>query len=291
MERHQAIGKAIVFIENHLNEPIKASDVAGAVPYSYYHFHRYFSAVMGESIGSYIRNRRLTQAAWELVHTEKRVLDIGLSLYFESAESFTRAFKGRYGITPTAYRKNGVDTLICSRKPIPPNEIDLARYSDLKPEITTIPPTHILGMRFETSIDENHSVSMWEQFNQQISAFNDKRLPFCRRYEVYEAADSCSTQSFSADCSINAFIGIECPAGAQIDYGMQSKELCEGKYARFVHVGAVDKLLMTYQYIWSVWFPQSGYELAEQDDFECYTERFLGPNNPHSEIDIYFPIK
>ena len=48
---------------------------------------------------------------------------------------------------------------------------------------------------------------------------------------------------------------------------------------------------MTYQYIWSVWFPKSGYELAEQDDFECYTERFLGPNNPHSEIDIYFPIK
>lgn len=71
MECHQAIGKAIVFIENHLKEPIKASDIAGVVPYSYYHFHRYFSVVIGESIGSYIRSRRLTQAAWELVHTEE----------------------------------------------------------------------------------------------------------------------------------------------------------------------------------------------------------------------------
>lgn len=291
MECHQAIGKAIIFIENHLNEPIKASDVAGTVPYSYYHFHRYFSAVMGESIGSYIRSRRLTQAAWELVHTEKRVLDIGLSFYFESAESFTRAFKSRYGITPTAYRKNGVDTLICSRKPIPTNEIDSIRYTDLKPEITMIPPTHILGMRFETSIDENNSVFMWEQFNQQIITFNDPQLSFCRRFEIYEVADSCCAQSFGANCSINAFIGIEYPAGAQNDYGLQAKELSEGKYAKFVHVGTVDTLLMTYQYIWSVWFPKSGYELAEQDDFECYTERFLGPNNPHSEIDIYFPIK
>lgn len=291
MECHQAIGKAIAFIENHLYEPIRASDIAGAVPYSYYHFHRYFSAVMGESIGSYIRNRRLTQAAWELVHTEKRVLDIGVSLYFESAEVFTRAFRNRYGITPTAYRKNGVDTLICSRKPIPSNKIDLLRYSDLKPEITVIPSTHIIGIRFKASIAENNSVSMWEQLNQQIIALNDPRLLFCRRYEIYEVANSCSAQSFSADCSINAFIGIECPVGIHIDYGMQSRELCQGKYAKFVHVGAVDKLLMTYQYIWSVWFPKSGYELAEQDDFECYTERFLGRDNPHSEIDIYFPIK
>ena len=154
-----------------------------------------------------------------------------------------------------------------------------------------IPPTHILGMRFETSIDENNSVFMWEQFNQQIITFNDPQLSFCRRFEIYEVADSCCAQSFGADCSINAFIGIEYPAGAQNDYGLQAKELSEGKYAKFVHVGTVDTLLMTYQYIWSVWFPKSGYELAEQDDFECYTERFLGPNNPHSEIDIYFPIK
>lgn len=77
MECHQAIGKAIVFIENHLYEPIRASDVAAAVPYSYYHFHRYFSAFMGENIGSYIRSRRLTQAAWELVHTEKKYWILG----------------------------------------------------------------------------------------------------------------------------------------------------------------------------------------------------------------------
>ncbi|MDD3415039.1 MAG: AraC family transcriptional regulator [Lachnospiraceae bacterium] len=291
MEYQQAIGKAIVFIENHLNESIKASDVAGEVDYSYYHFHRYFSAVMGESIGSYIRSRRLTQAAWELVHTEKRVLDIGLSFYFESAESFARAFKSRYGITPTAYRKNGVDTLISSRKPIPPNKIDLLKYSDLKPEITMISSTHILGIRFETSIDENCSVSMWEKLNQQITVFNDPQLSFCRRYEIYEVADSCSAQSFGGDCSINAFIGMEYPGKSKTDYGLQEKELSEGKYAKFVHVGTVDTLLNTYQYIWSVWFPKSGYELAEQDDFECYTERFLGPNNPNSQIDIYFPVK
>ena len=55
MNDHQIIGQAIVFIENHLYEMITARDAAEAVSYSYYHFHRYFSAVMGETIGSYIR--------------------------------------------------------------------------------------------------------------------------------------------------------------------------------------------------------------------------------------------
>ena len=120
MNDHQIIGQAIVFIENHLYETITARDAAEAVSYSYYHFHRYFSAVMGETIGSYIRSRRLTQAAWDLTHSDKKIIDIGLSLYFESAESFTRAFKDRYSMTPSEYRKHGIDVLIGNRQSAAP---------------------------------------------------------------------------------------------------------------------------------------------------------------------------
>lgn len=116
MNDHEIIGQAVIFIENHLYDPIAACDVAKAVSYSYYHFHRYFGAVMGETIGNYIRSRRLTKAAWDLVHSQKKIIDIGFSLYFETAESFTRAFKDRYLITPTAYRKKGIDILIGNRQ-------------------------------------------------------------------------------------------------------------------------------------------------------------------------------
>lgn len=116
MSDDQIIGQAIVFIENHLYNPISTRDVAKAVSYSYYHFHRYFSAVTGETIGNYIRSRRLTQAAWDLTHSKKKIIDIGFSLYFETAESFTRAFKDGYSMTPTEYRKNGIDILIGNRQ-------------------------------------------------------------------------------------------------------------------------------------------------------------------------------
>lgn len=114
MEQSRVIGEAVVYIEKNLYEPLSAAMVAEAVSYSYYHFHRYFLIVMGETVGSYIRSRRLTLAAYELVHSEKKILEIALSLYFESAESFSRAFKKKYGLTPREYRKNGVDVLIAS---------------------------------------------------------------------------------------------------------------------------------------------------------------------------------
>ncbi|WP_349948671.1 AraC family transcriptional regulator [Lacrimispora sp. BS-2] len=74
--KEEVIGKAIIFIENNLYNSISACDVAKAAGYSYYHFHRYFYVIMGETIRSYIRGRRLTQAAWSLVHTDNKMFKL-----------------------------------------------------------------------------------------------------------------------------------------------------------------------------------------------------------------------
>ena len=147
MNDHQIIGQAIVFIENHLYETITARDAAEAVSYSYYHFHRYFSAVMGETIGNYIRSRRLTQAAWDLTHSDKKIIDIGLSLYFESAESFTRAFKDRYSMTPSEYRKHGIDVLIGNRQSARLPDETIVTHAGLTPEFVSMPAINIMGFR------------------------------------------------------------------------------------------------------------------------------------------------
>lgn len=283
----QIIRKAIVFIENNLYEPIVACDVAKAVSYSYYHFHRYFQAVIGENIGSYIRSRRLTQAAWDLIHSEKKILDIGISLYFETAESFTRAFKDRYSMTPTEYRKNGIDVLIGSRQSAQRPDKTIITYADLSPEIITIPVVYIMGIRFKTTINGNESVAMWQHFNNQIPS----SLLSSKRYGVFEAGETCSSGIFNMNSETMAFVGVEILEDYPTFNCMQRKALYGGKYAKFIHRGTIDTLIQTYHYIWGIWFPKSGFELANRDDFECYTERFIGPNDENSEIDIYFPIE
>lgn len=242
---------------------------------------------MGETIGSYIRTRRLTQAAWDLVHSKKKILDIGVSLYFETAESFTRAFKDRYSMTPTEYRKNGIDVLIGSRPPAQVFDHTLHTYTDLTPQIVTVPETYMMGIHFKTTISGKEIIAMWQLFNRRIpEAFMNNT-----RYGIFEAGENCSSDAFHSRSETTAFVGIEFPKEQPILGGMGRKKICGGKYAKFIHTGMVKNLMQTYHYIWGVWFLKSGYELDNRDDFECYTQRFAGENMENPEIDIYFPTK
>ena len=296
MQKDQTIGKAIVFIENNLYEPIAASDAARAVSYSYYHFHRYFQAVMGETIGSYIRSRRLTQAAWDLVHTNRKVLDIAVSLYFETAEGFTRAFKERYGLTPTDYRRNGIDVLIGRRQSAQSQDSRIITHAGLRPEITVTDRVRLAGIRFRTDDAARDCPGMWEQFTRMLASCPDILPPGTvlnagNRYGVFEAEESCTAAWFNENSGAGVFLGIEIPDGLSIGNRLEEKVLPGGKYAKFVHRGTAGELIDTYHYIWGVWFPKSGYRLAGRDDFERYTERFLGTEDENSEIEIYFPVE
>ncbi len=99
------LNAALDYIENHLREPISPVRIAGYVGYSRVYLDQRFSAVTGESLASYLRKRRLSEAARELITLDKAILDIALDFQYQSAEAFTRAFYQAFHLTPSAYRK------------------------------------------------------------------------------------------------------------------------------------------------------------------------------------------
>ena len=101
------INCAIDYIEANLTQEIDLSEVAAAAGYSPFHFSRLFRATTGETLGSYIRKRRLSEAARQLLISRRRILDIALDHQFCSQAAFTRAFRATFGISPGAYRKRG----------------------------------------------------------------------------------------------------------------------------------------------------------------------------------------
>ena len=64
-----------------------------------------------------------------------------------------------------------------------------------------------------------------------------------------------------------------------------------GSYAVFIHKGATDTFHKTAEFIFSVWLPNSKYELDNRKHFEIMKENYLGPNNPDSEEEVWVPIK
>jgi AraC family transcriptional regulator len=107
MDYVDPINRAIDHIEANLTQEIDLSEVAAAAGYSPFHLSRLFRAMTGETPGGYIRKRRLSEAARQLLASKRRILDIALDHQFGSQAAFTRAFRAAFGISPGAYRKRG----------------------------------------------------------------------------------------------------------------------------------------------------------------------------------------
>jgi AraC family transcriptional regulator len=89
------------------NQDVTLGALAAAAEMSPFQLHRAFSRVAGETPKEFASRLRLGNAAARLLTGEDTVLRIALDCGFESHEGFTRAFRRRFAMTPSAYRARG----------------------------------------------------------------------------------------------------------------------------------------------------------------------------------------
>lgn len=88
-----------------LGFPISLEDMAAEAAFSKYHFHRIFSAIVGESPAAYVQRLRLDKAANLLeTHLAMPVSEVALECGFATPSAFARDFKARFRMTPRAFR-------------------------------------------------------------------------------------------------------------------------------------------------------------------------------------------
>ena len=153
MNYQKALEDAIIYIENHLEEDIRVEEVAHSVGYSYFHFNRQFQALIGESVGNYIKKRRLANAAHQLLYTHHKIIDIAIKNNFESAESFSRAFKLIYKVSPQKYRENRIQTLTSNKENLNSDLLEhLVHHVTVHPQIVILPEIKVVGIRRQTQL-------------------------------------------------------------------------------------------------------------------------------------------
>ena len=113
LEHESRIHRVLAYIDEHLDKQLDLVTLAEVAHFSPFHFHRIFSAWMGETFGDYLRRRRIEIAAMRLATQPRtKILNIALSVGFGSAEAFTRTFKSRFGCSPTAWREQQISQRI-----------------------------------------------------------------------------------------------------------------------------------------------------------------------------------
>ena len=100
------VNRVIDHISAHLDEPLALEELARIAAFSPFHFHRIFSAFVGETIGAFVKRLRLERAASRLVaNPALSVTAVALDLGYSSPAAFARAFKERFGVSATEWRE------------------------------------------------------------------------------------------------------------------------------------------------------------------------------------------
>lgn len=94
----------IEFIEHNLDKEMSLDDISEFSYYSLPHIHRSLKSIMEYTLKEYIRKRRLSEAASDLVNSERTIIEIAFKYQYNSNEAFTRAFKQLFKVTPKEYR-------------------------------------------------------------------------------------------------------------------------------------------------------------------------------------------
>ncbi len=101
-----ALTRLVEHIEAHLGEELDVAAVARAHGTTEYHLRRMFSSLAGMPLSEYVRRRRMTVAAGDLIGDEE-LLTIAVRHGYGSTEAFSRAFQAVHSIAPAAVRRDG----------------------------------------------------------------------------------------------------------------------------------------------------------------------------------------
>ena len=93
------------YIREHIDEPLNREVLATVAGFSVSHFHRIFTAQIGENIAAYVRRVRLERAGRKLRMGAVDITEVALAAGYDTHAAFGKAFKQQFGLSPSEFRQ------------------------------------------------------------------------------------------------------------------------------------------------------------------------------------------
>jgi AraC family transcriptional regulator len=93
------------YVREHTDEELNREVLAAVAGFSVPHFHRIFTAHVGENIASYVRRVRLERAGRKLRMGAVDITEVALAAGYDTHAAFSKAFKQHFGLSPSEFRQ------------------------------------------------------------------------------------------------------------------------------------------------------------------------------------------
>jgi len=281
------LNKALDYIEKNLTNDIDFKKVSKLALCSEYHFKRMFSFLTGVTLSEYIRRRRLSLAAFELISSGIRIIDVAIKYGYNSPDSFTRAFKELHGITPSEARNN---SQLLKAYPKMTFQLLIEGGSEMNYRVVEKEAFRIVGLKKRIPIifeGINPEIdSMWKDVKEISNEL--ERLSNEEPLGIIQASINFDEGRMEEKGKLDHYIGVattkECPNN------MEQLEVPASTWAVFKSIGPFPETLQNiWGRIYSEWFPSSSYELS--DGPEVLWNENNDFDSPNFKSEIWIPIK
>ena len=280
----ERLNRVLVYIQENIDKSLSLEALAAVAHFSPFHFHRIFTAHVGETLYEHIRRVRLDKAAFTLYHSDNPVTSIALSAGYETPAAFTKAFKQHFGRTPTEFKKTRRQNLP-SHMNLINNAPSRKKVKPIKHEIRALPEQNVLFVRktgrYDKAAAEAWAALMKFAYTRRIMNKDTKCIGIS-----HDSPDITPEEKIRYDACIT-FKGNMKPEG---EVGIQA--VAGGRYAVFLHKGPYNTFSKTYNYIMTQWYPKSGKKLRDLPCFELYLNRDPRRTKPENlKTEIYMPVE
>jgi AraC family transcriptional regulator len=273
------VQKALWFVENHSCMSINLEQIAKASNVSPYHLTRAFADVLGISLMRYVRQRRLSEAAKELVSGTRDILSIALDHGYNSHEAFSRAFKEEFKVTPESVRQQRLIDHLILTEPIVMRSTLKSKLQ--KPRIEILQPKKFVGIIELYDCKSPAGIpNQWQKFSLFLG-----NIPKQIGKDAYGVCFNFNDEGY-----FNYLSGVEVKDYTEIPLGLVQFSLPKQKYAVFSHAGHIAEIRGVIAAIWQQALETSGYEATEGAMLERYGEEF-DPRTGLGGFEIWVAVK
>jgi AraC family transcriptional regulator len=290
MEWSESMNAALDYIEGNLADDIDIEEAAKIACCSSFHFRRMFYAFAGVTAAEYVRRRKLTLSARELLSEKTRVIDVAIKYGYNSPDAFTRAFRNVHGVTPLAARGRGVSLTAYPR--ISFSKI-LEGADNMDYKIIEKPAFDVIAKarKFTTVQNENFIKipQFWDEFKGTHRFVEMEKLTGEKPGAITGAGCLGICMMDEVNDKFTYAIGVEKPAAKTAPAGFEVLHIPAASWAVFESIGPMPKAIQeVIVKIFNEWFPSTGFEHAPVPELEVYFQGDETSTNYHSQV--WIPI-
>ena len=234
---------------------------------------------MGETPRRHVERVRLERAAYKLAVTEERIVDVALSVGFDSHEAFTRAFRRWSGRTPRAWRQAAKAGQAARLERNRNFQGDGCSFSEVWFEAR--PPTAVLAIRRLGPYGELNAPEVRAPLWRRIAAWAAARglVLGAERWGLFPDDPTLTPPELQG-----ADLCIPIPRPVPGDPRVRCLELAGGLYGKIGHLGPGQTLIQGYRQLADA-IRRSPYAFREAPPVQVFFE------DEPDRFEIWFPVR